>query len=63
VGTIETVATETALETAMETGNVTAGDGGGCGGNTAIVATATAMAGVEVGGGDNVNPSWDRTRF
>ena len=50
------MATATALETAMETAKVTAGDVGGGGGNTAIAATATAMAGVEVGGGDDVNP-------
>ena len=34
----------TALETAMETAKVTAGDVGGGGGDTAIAATATAMA-------------------
>ena len=61
MGTKETVATATALETVMETAKVTAGDVGGGGGNTAIAATA--MAGVEVGGGDDVNPSWDRTTF
>ncbi len=38
------VATATALETAMETVKVTAGDVGGGGGDTAIAATATAMA-------------------
>jgi len=63
VGTKETVATATALETVMETAKVTAGDVGGGGGNTAIAATAMAMAGVEVGGGDDVNPSWDRSTF
>ncbi len=47
----------------METAKVTAGDVGGGGGNTAIAATAMAMAGVEVGGGDDVNPSWDRSTF
>jgi len=56
VGTKETVATATALEMAMETAKVTAGDVGGGSGNTAIAATATAMTGVEVGGGDDVNP-------
>jgi len=44
VGTKETVATATALETVMETAKVTAGDVGGGGGDTAIAATATAMA-------------------
>jgi hypothetical protein len=38
------VATATALETAIETAKVTAGDVGGGDGNTAIVATTTAMA-------------------
>jgi len=37
------MATATALEMAMETAKVTAGDIGGGGGDTAIVATATAM--------------------
>ena len=44
MGTKETVATATALETAMETMKVTAGDVGVGGGDTAITATATAMA-------------------
>ena len=38
------MATATALETAMETAKVTAGDVGSGGGDTAIAATATAMA-------------------
>ncbi len=44
MGTKETVVTATALETVMETAKVTAGAVGGGGGDTAIAATATAMA-------------------
>ena len=44
MGTKETVATVAALEMAMETAKVTAGDVGGGVGDTAIAATATAMA-------------------
>jgi len=44
VGTKEPVATATALETVMETAKVIAVDVGGGGGDTAIPATAIAMA-------------------